>query len=157
MRLKLLRTLSLIVLLGIVGACTPGKRPFLIVEVCLPNSQDLPEFTSEMRSIAQSERMRFIDSGANTEKELRAQRNPTVDKMLRGTLVNMGVERADGMGLTVGNLGLPPHQVAIGFSEGSNAADAHSFANMVVSKITQHWHVEFVPAGTGATGMKNCG
>jgi hypothetical protein len=127
-----------------------------MVLVCLPNNHDLLEFTSEMRSIAQSERMKFIDASADTQRDLKAMANPNVDKMLSVAVVNMGVERRDGMGLMVGNLGLPPHQVAIGFSEGSNSTDAQSFANMVVGRITRRWRIEFVPSGTGAKGMKDC-
>jgi hypothetical protein len=60
--------------------------------------------------------------------------------------------------VTAGNLGLPGYQVALGFSEGSNPSDAHRFAQMVVSKLEEHWHVEIVPdpAKSGALPMKNC-
>jgi hypothetical protein len=70
----------------------------------------------------------------------------------------MGFYRRDGVGLTVTNLGLPGYQVAVGFSEGSNSVDAHRLAQMVKSKLAEHWHVEDVPnpATSGAFPIANC-
>jgi hypothetical protein len=70
----------------------------------------------------------------------------------------MGIERGDEVVSMIGNVGLPDHQLVVGFSEGSNASDAHRFAQMVVSKLEEHWHVEIVPnpAESGALPMKNC-
>lgn len=140
-----------------IAGCTPGKRPFLIAQVCLRTAQDVTAFTQELQLIAKSEGARFIDDGKNTEKNLREVGNANVDKMISRPVINMGIERPDGIGLMAGNLGLG-NGVAIGFSEGSNSPEAHKFADRVVSQLGQHWHVDFVanPAEYGALPMANC-
>jgi hypothetical protein len=72
-------------------------------------------------------------------------------------VINIGVLRKDGLGFGVGNLGLPGYQIALGFSEGSgNAAEAREFADRVVKRLEQRWHIDVVPAGQGATPMSDC-
>ena len=46
----------------------------------------------------------------------------------------------------------------MGFSEGSNSADAHRLAQMVMIKLAEHWHVDAVPnpATWAAAPMANC-
>lgn len=134
-----------------------GKRAFMIQEVCLRNAEDLSAFTREIHLIADSEGAQFLDRSVDTQKELN-----TIDHSFEGArnkpVINMGFQHTDGVGLTVTNLGLPGYQVAVGFSEGSNPAEARKFAQMVVGKLEEHWHIETVPnpAESGALPMKNC-
>jgi hypothetical protein len=79
--------------------CAPGKRPFLIAQVCLGTAEDVATFRRELESIAQSEGVRFIDDGLNTQSELR-------ETMTR-PVINMGMERGHGIGLTARNVGSP--------------------------------------------------
>jgi hypothetical protein len=146
-----------IALAAVLIGCGSGKRAFAIQEVCLKNAEDLSAFTREMQLIAQSERAKFLDRSANTQRELDTTGHPVEGARTR-PVVNMGFYRRDGVGLTVTNLGLPGYQVAVGFSEGSNSADAHRLAQMVMSKLAEHWHVETVPspATSGAFPMANC-
>jgi hypothetical protein len=155
---KRLLAAAVVLLVGVsISACTPGKRPFMIAQVCLQTAQDVTAFTHELQRIAKSEGARFVDNSENTGKELRAAENPNVDKLVSRRVINMGIERTQRIGLTAGNLGLG-YGVAIGFSEGSNPPEAHKFADRVVSQLGQHWHVEFVPnpAESGALPMANC-
>jgi hypothetical protein len=145
-----------IILSGVLYGCTQGKRPFLIVQVCLRDEQNLALFTSMMKSIAQSERMSFIDRSAATESELRST-DHVLDKLKQDTpIVNLGIEGKGGVGMSAGNLGLPNYQVALGFSEGSDPPGAHAFSDRVVSRLKARWHVETVPAGKGAFPLKTC-
>jgi hypothetical protein len=98
--------------------------------------------------------MSFIDGNASAERDLKAMGVKTDPS---APVINLGVERKDGMGLTAGNLGLPNYQVALGFSEGSDSAEAHRFADTVVRKVSEHWHVVVVPAGRGALPLVTCG
>ena len=144
-------------LAGTLPGCAPGKRPFLIAQVCLRDPQDLQAFTREMQLIAQSDAARFIDRSADTHNELDTLGHPR-EGARTIPVVNMGIERGRGIGLMVSNLGLPGYEVAVGFSEGSNLADARKFAQTVVGKLEERWHVEFVPdpEKSGAFPMKNC-
>lgn len=150
-----LLTLAIIALAGSLYGCGSGKRPFLIAQVCLRNAEDLSAFISEMQMIAQSEGKQLVDNSTTTQKELNASGHPVEGARTR-PVINMGIQRGDGVGLTVGNLGLPGYQIAVGFSEGSNRHDAHRFADEVIKRLGQRWRVESVPAGTGAKGMENC-
>lgn len=142
----------LISLLGMLYGCAPGKRPFLIVQLCLGDERNLAGFTSMMRSIAQSEGMKFVDGSAETKKDLKAIGAPHQT----GPVINMGFDRDDGVGLMAGDLGSSDYQVAVGFSEGSNPSDAHAFADRVVGRLKTRWHVDTVPAGKGAFPMQTC-
>jgi hypothetical protein len=153
-----MRVLIACALAGMSCGCAPGKRPFLMAEVCLTDTQNLSAFTHEIQSIAQSEGMTFIDDSAVTERNLDTIGTPNQKKTLSRPVINMGIERGNEVVSMIGNVGLPDHQLVVGFSEGSNPVDAHRFAQMVVSKLEEHWHVEIVPnpAESGALPMKNC-
>jgi hypothetical protein len=102
--------LTAFALAGTLSGCAPGKGPFLIAQVCLKNTQDLEAFTREMQLIAQSDRARFIDRSADTQKEFDALGHPR-EGARTTPVVNMGIERGNGIGLMVGNLGLPGYEV----------------------------------------------
>src|SRR2546429_9947663 len=79
-----------IFLLGVFYGCTPGKRPFLMVQLCLRDQQNLALFTSMMKSVAQSENMVFIDRSAATEVELRST-DRVLEKLKQNTpIINLG-------------------------------------------------------------------
>jgi hypothetical protein len=62
----------------------------------------------------------------------------------------------NGMGVTAINVGLPGYQVALGFSGSSDSSLARRFAEDVTKRLEQHWRVETVPAGSGATPKPGC-
>jgi hypothetical protein len=143
----------LIALIFALFGCTQGKRGFLIVQLCLNDEKNLAQFTQTLWSIAKSEGMTFIDSSATTEQNLKTI-GAAIDPS--APVINVGVERKDGLGLTAGNMGLPNYQVALGFSAGSNPAEAHKFAETVIKTLESRWHVEVVPPGRGALPLTNC-
>lgn len=146
----------LVVALPLLLGCTPGKRPFLMVQMCLANDQGVSDFIDELRAIATVEKMDFLDNSANTKRELDAV-GYAGDERTRGSpVINIGVQRSDGLGIGAGNLGLPGYQVALGFSAGSSTTEAQAFANRVVSQLEQRWRISFVPAGSGAKPMAGC-
>lgn len=143
---------ALIPLLGMLSGCGEGKGPFLMVQTCLGDEQNVVLFENMLRAIAQSKNMTYVDGSKSTQKDL-------VDLKVNAgyQLINVGVERDDGIGLMAGNLGLSAYEVAIGFSEGSNPVEARQFANLVVGALKERWRVEVVPQGQGAFPMKGCG
>ena len=144
--------IAILLLLG----CAPGKHPFLMVQMCLSNERGVTDFFDEMKSIADANNMEFLDNSGDTSRELKAVGYVGRERDGGSPAINFGVERKDGQGASAGNLGLPGYQVALGFSEGSNPAEAHAFANMVVSRLEKHWQVHVVPRGTGAKPMPGC-
>ena len=110
-----------------------------------------------MRTVAQSENLQFIDNSAQQGSDLKAM---GADKLLKhdaSFAIDLHIEGKGGMGVTAGNLGLPPYQVALGFTEGSDAAKAHKLSDQLTRELSQRWHVESVPQGMGALPMKSCG
>ncbi|MDB6063387.1 MAG: hypothetical protein JWM78_3490 [Verrucomicrobiaceae bacterium] len=151
-RMYLAVSAVLFFLLCMINGCAPAKRPFLMVQVCFKDEQNLELFIDTMKSIAQLERMNFIDNSRATQKDLVALKvaGPT------DRAINIGAEGNDGMWVTASNLGLPSYQVTLGFFEGSRSLEARKFADRVVGELTQRWHIEYVPSGQGAFPMKNC-
>jgi hypothetical protein len=155
MRKKLRGASALVASLLLVG-CAPGKRPFLIVQMCLSDKQGVSEFVDEMRSIASEEKLEFVDNSSNTEHELKDVGYAGRERAGGSGVINVIVLRKDGMAIGAGNLGLPGYQVAAGFSEGSNVEEARDFSNRVLTRFRKHWRIEVVPAGTGAKPMPGC-
>jgi hypothetical protein len=153
------RYLGIAVLLAFVlalGGCVRGKRPFLIVQLCMVDQSDVAKFKLELRAIADLERMQFVDNSANTARDLGNMNYSGEERTNGSQVINIGVDNREGFGMTANNVGLPGYQVAIGFSEGANPTMARRFANVVVSRLEQYWRVYTVPAGQGALPRQGC-
>jgi hypothetical protein len=100
--------------------------------------------------------MKFIDGSEQTREDLDSIGAVIHGVKPTGSIVNVGVEREDGMGLTVGNLGLPKDQVAIGFSKGHSLPEAQEFVETVVGRLKARWHVEVLPIHEAVRGMQTC-
>lgn len=137
--------------------CSRTQESFLTIQACLVDQQGVAQFLSTMRAIAKSENLKFVDGSAETGSALKT---IGADKYLEGDTaltIHVGIEGEGGMGVTAGNLGLPPYQVALGFTAGSDAAKANRLSDRVVQALSQRWYVETVPQGKGALPMKTCG
>jgi len=51
---------------------------------------------------------------------------------------------------------LSKHQVALGFSTGSDIKQAQDFADIVIKELQRKWPVEVIPSDRGALPMANC-
>jgi len=122
-----------------------------MIQICLKDKQGVTLFMDTMKSIARSKHMKFIDGSQATQENLASLKASPKYK-----LIYIGIDGKDGMGMEGGNLGLSAYEVALGFSEGSNPADAHRFADMVVTELKKKWSVYAVPRGRGALPMKSC-
>jgi hypothetical protein len=142
----------MISLVAVLVGCTSGKPPFLTVQLCLGDERNLADFAGMIHSIAESERMKFLDGSAETKRDLKVIGAPHHS----GPVINMGLESEDGVGLMAGDLDSSDYQMAIGFSEGSNPSGAHEFAESVISRLKTRWEVETVPAGKGAFPKSTC-
>ena len=132
--------------------CSQGESPFLMVQICLGNEQNLAEFRKVIQSIAQSEHMRFVDSSEKARQDLKT----TAAERDVGPIVQLGVVGEKGVALTATNIELPSYQIAIGFSEGSDPSSAHAFAKRSADTMKSHWVVESLPKGQGAFPLKTC-
>jgi hypothetical protein len=152
--------ISLLLIFGVmtaaISACAEGKRPFLMVQICLGDARNLALLKQEMRAVAQIESMRFIDGSAETKRGLDIVDKEGAAHELNGPVIHMAVERPDSMGVGASNLGLPGYQVVLGFSEGSNPQEARQFAGRVVDRMAANWRIHTVAPGTGAMPLEDC-
>ena len=137
--------------LSFTQGCTTGKRPFLMVQLCLQNQQGVHLFKDVMRDITNSEHMTFVDRSETTQGELTELKAAPPFQV-----VHLIGYRADGTGWSAGNIGLSAYEVAMGFSQGSNPKEARNFANMTIARLEKEWHVYTVPEGQGAVSLEIC-
>lgn len=157
-QLSSLRLVMIAVIIGLgFGACDRGKRPFALARVCLPTQRDVPAFLNEIRHLGAAEHMEFFDRTSATKAEREALNKPSVFPRNDGFVLNVGVLRRDGMGVTTSELGGPGFQVGLGFSEGSNPAEARRFEQAIISKLRQRWYVEVQSGDTGLQPLARCG
>lgn len=137
--------------------CEGGRRPFLLVQMCLADEQDMNAFIKEVRLIAEAGGMTFIDGSERTEKSLKTLDYKGSERSNGSPVVNIGLRRKDGFSVGIGNLGLPDYQLAIGFSEGKgDPTEAREFAESVLQQVRKRWPVYVVPDGKGAMPLSNC-
>lgn len=136
--------------------CSHSKHSFLIVQGCLSDAKGVAMFFDDMRSIASDERMKFVDNSENTARQLRSTGYAGVERTYGSSIINIGIQRQDGLGVTAGNLGMPGFEIALGFSEGSDRNVAQAFADRVVARLSTRWHWEKVPEGNSAKPIGNC-
>ena len=145
---------TMFALLSMQFGCAQGERSFLSVQVCLNDRQDLSELRNLIESVANAEHMQFTDRSDETRRELQSINNPNVHQAW--PTINLGIIGEDGIGLTAGNLGMPPNEIAVGFTGASDLPRARKLANSVVNKLQERWHVETRSEGTAAQGMRKC-
>jgi len=82
------------------------------------------------------------------------------DKALKrdvASAIDFHIEGANGLGVTAGNLGLPPYQVGMGFTEGTDPPRAHRLAHELIRALSPRWDVQKLAPGTRVLPMKTCG
>jgi hypothetical protein len=136
--------------------CTPGKLPFLIVQTCLNDEAGVEAFVAKMQAIAFAEHMDFADNSEDVAQLQKNSGDSGQEKTHGSRVLHVSIRRADGVGTTATNLGLPGFEVALGFSEGSDAEFAHAFADRVMAQLSDHWKFVIVPSGTGAKPRGGC-
>lgn len=139
------------------SGCGRAQESFLTIQMCVGNQQGVAELKNVMMAVAQSEGLRFIDDSAEQGKQLS---DIGADKALKrdsALTIDFHIEGANGLGATAGNLGLPPYQVGLGVTEGSDPAKAHRLADQLVGLLSRRWDVQKVAPGKGVSPMKTCG
>ena len=146
-----------IALIGsLASSCTSGSHSFLIVQTCLVDVRGVEDFVGEMRAIASAEHMEFLDANDQVARQLRSANSPLEERSHGSRIVDVSVQRADGMGVTAVNHGLPAFEIALGFSEGRDAESARAFADRVVARLGSRWPLTQVPSGMGAKPRGGC-
>lgn len=141
---------------GGLSSCSKTQESFLTIQTCVINDDGMRDFLVMMASVSKQFELRYVDGSKSTRDGLvdTAQSGRDVNEAAR--VINIGLEGDAGLGLTAGNLGLAPHQVAIGFTAGRNRVLANRLADTVVTRLSKHWRVISVPAGTGVQRMSGC-
>jgi hypothetical protein len=138
-----------LILLALSGCV--GERPFMMVQLCLKDDQNVDLFKKSIRSIAQSKHMKFTDGSIENQKSLEAMKSSP-----NYPLIDIGAEAEDGTAMGAGNLGMSKYEVAIGFSAGSDAARSRKFAAEVIKSLQLKWKIYPVPPNRGAFPLAAC-
>lgn len=150
------RLINGLFVLWLLTGCAPGKHSFQIVQACLNDEGGVQHFVAEMRSIAAAENMSFTDDSARVAQQLRDVGYQGKERTHGSKEISVSVQRSDGVGVSAGNLGLPGFEIALGFSEGSDAAFARAFADRVVARLGTQWQFSTVSPGAGAKPIGGC-
>ena len=149
--------IAIVIFSAIGAACDViGKQPFMMVQVCVNNSNGVSLFKSIMNDMARSEEMDFVDQSEAVQLGLNEMRDNTGRYLREGTVYILVRGRLE-FGLIATNFGLRKYQIAIGFSEGNAPSEARLFAQRAVFSLGKHWPVEILPNGKGAFPMETCG
>lgn len=154
---------ALRVLLLMIGAamalngCSRAKEAFETAQICVGNQQGVAALKSVMAAAAQSEGLRFIDNSAQQAGDLKAIGADEVLKRDVALAIDFHIEGTNGLGVTAGNLGLPPFQVGMAFTEGNDPPKAHRLADQLIGALSQRWNVQRLAPGTSVLPMKTCG
>ena len=151
---KVARVLIAIALIA--TGCSQGKRPFLMVQLCLAGDSDLRLLESELRAIADEDHSQFVDSSGSTKRSLESIGHSNAERTLGSPVVSWDINRKDGSGVGIGNLSLPGYQIALGFSAKADPSESKRFADTVVQRLKTHWQVYVVPDDRGALPLSNC-
>jgi len=139
------------------NGCTRAQEAFETVQICVGNERGVADLKRAMMTVAEAEGLQFIDNSAQQRMELKA---IEADKALNrdaASAIDFHIEGKSGMGATAGNLGLPPYQIGLGFTEGDDPAKAHQLADRLINALSQRWAVQRIPHGEGVLPMKTCG
>jgi hypothetical protein len=137
------------------ASCGQGTRPFLMWQICLQDQRGVEEFKRVLQAIALDQKLKYIDSSTETQRELKDIGASGPNMHTSGGLIFIGVESDDGLGLLAGNTGLNDYDVAIGFN-GPNLVKARAFADIASTQLAQHWKLKRVPQGSGAFPDPEC-
>lgn len=122
-----------------------GSRPFSVLQICLHNDEDVAALSEILKAVAEENGLRFVDRAASTQRELAAQNSaPPYD------LIYFGAIGSDGFGFEVSNLGLAQHEVAIGFSHGSDPEKDRQLVGSLIDLMGARWAVLVVSPDSGA-------
>jgi hypothetical protein len=127
-----------------------------MAEMCLASKDDARELTRELQQIAKEEKMEFIDGSKETARGLKIIGYDDRGRKDGSATLHLVVQRGDGMLVTAGHMGLVGNQVALGFAEGSNRADATRFSDKVIDRLGRHWHIKVLPPGSGVLPDPTC-
>jgi hypothetical protein len=109
-----------------------------------------------MSAVAASEKLHFIDNSASQARDLEDIEAGKALKSDASWAIDFHIEGPKGLGVTAGNLGLPPYQVGLGFTDGADPAKARRLANLLIASLSQRWHVDRVPTDQGIMPSRAC-
>ncbi|MEJ0098806.1 MAG: hypothetical protein WDO12_03310 [Pseudomonadota bacterium] len=100
--------------------------------------------------------MTYVDGSASGKANIELASSDSLKRKDGSSYLNIQLNRVDGQGVGATNLGLPGHQVALGFNSGNDQKDAVRFNGDVLARIGKYWSVSTVPADEGAKPMTGC-
>lgn len=138
-------------------SCFRAQQSFLTVQLCLGDQRGVEHLKRIMYDVAKSQKIEFIDNSRDQAQDLKTMGSYNSVGLDPSLAIDFHLEGKAGLGVTATNLGLPPYQVALGFTEGADAAQARRLSSQLIEALSRRWQVEKVPQGSGVFPMKTCG
>ncbi|MHA6316624.1 hypothetical protein ACXYN8_03055 [Altererythrobacter sp. CAU 1778] len=139
------------------NGCSRAQQAFEAVQMCVDDQDGVADLKNIMSAVAQSEGLQFIDNSAQQGAELKS---VGADKALgrdAAYAIDLYIEGENGLGATAGNLGLPPYQVGVGFTEGDDPIKARKLANNLIRALSKRWDLQRVAKNKGILSSHSCG
>lgn len=136
--------------------CARTQQAFLTLRVCPVTQQSVGQLSSMMRNAAESENLRFIDNSQKARASLEVVGTGNNKNIDVARLVDLHIEGEKGLGATASNLGLPPDQIAIGFTSGADDKKARRLSRRLIQDLSSRWDVQTVPQGQGVVPTDGC-
>jgi len=146
------RKLLCIPALMAIGSCS-GSYESRVVQFCLTSQNDAEVLRQTFRSIAARYDARFVDGSAETEESLRSL--PDADRISKPSypIVHIGVLDGRSGDLIATNQGLPPDQIAVGFSGNPKYQEVMDYT---VRELNKRWAVK-LNVGAEVKPLASCG
>jgi hypothetical protein len=150
------RISTTLILMGLLCACSSGKPPALMVQLCLQDDQGVSDLQNLMQSVAASEHMNFVDVSADTQEKLKTINAKYAKLATPSSVINMYIESDSRLVVTADNIDLPTYQVSVDFTGGLSPVDKQRFIDVLIPRLKAQWQVDTVPAGVRPFAMKSC-
>ncbi len=150
--MKLFWSTSLILASG----CTSGTPPHTIAQVCVRGDGELRALFADLRNLAAQRNMEFSDGSLDFVEDIHVIYGGNRNSSAGASTVLFSMSGSDGLGLTAGNIGLPPLQLAFGFSHGDDRERSLSFTRQVINLLRGRGQVRVLPPGESAKPISEC-
>lgn len=132
-----------------------GQGPYLLAQICVQDRDGINLLIEEINSIARENRMIFIDNSEKTKRDLKTIGSRHSVRSDGSPLINVAIDRNDGLRMSASNISLPNYQFVIGFIKGMDDLETDQFVKYSIKRIEKHWSIYKIPPGIGALPMEN--
>jgi uncharacterized protein (DUF3084 family) len=158
MKTKYTILISTLILFCTLANCAPRSQlPFLSVQVCATNEEQLSQLISQIHSLAEEKNMSISHNEEEIQKQLIELQRNNPNIFFSTSTTNMVISQNNTVYAVANNIPSSRGQILISFFENRDSETAHDFAKHVVNRLEQYWHVTRISREAGAFPNDSCG